>query len=234
MLGALLDLASVPAAGMRPGLMERDAEIAVLLAALGKLGRAQGGVFVVHGPPGVGTSAMLDELGSLARQRNQLTLRASMRLPHQLGLQDVVRQWLNAFTLDRGFTAEEAERAFDGFGLPPVMVELLARHTAQRQLDLVIGTDSTASGTSADRALHAALRQLARAVAASRGLLLIIDDVDQLDAPLLDLLQTWALMGARLPIMLALAIRQATPARADQLPSGHSSCRSRRCPRTPR
>ncbi len=219
-LGAPRELAPAQSAGSRPGLMERDAEIAAMLAALGKLGRSQGGALVMHGPPGVGSSAMLEELGSLAKQRGQLVLRASMRFPHQLGLQDVVRQWLNAFTLERGFTVDEAARAFDGFGLPPVMADLLARHTAQRQLELAIGTDSTASGTSADRALHAALRQLARAIAASRGLLLIIDDVDQLDAPLLDLLQTWALMGARLPIMLALAIRQATPARADQLPDG--------------
>jgi tRNA A-37 threonylcarbamoyl transferase component Bud32/tetratricopeptide (TPR) repeat protein len=202
-------------------LQERDMEMASALGAIQQLTRKKGAVLVVHGAPGAGTTAMLGAIAELARQRKALVLEASMRLPHQLGLHDVIRQWLASALRARGVALDEAQRGFEALGLPPLMAALLGRHVAQRQLELQIGMDSTTSGASADRALHAALRHLGRALAAQAPLVLALDDVDQLDAPLLDLLHTWSALAQEQPILVAVALRRATLGRvADRLPEG--------------
>lgn len=66
-----------------PSLRGRDAELAAVAAALGKLDAGRGHVLLVDGPPGIGKTALLAEAGALAEQAGARVLFGEAFESHQ-------------------------------------------------------------------------------------------------------------------------------------------------------
>jgi DNA-binding NarL/FixJ family response regulator len=178
-------------------LVERDAELSRLAAALDAARAGRGGTLIVEGPPGVGKSGLLRAAQDSAAAAGMGVLSArggelEQAFPHGVSRQLVERHIR---------TAEPAERARLLAG--PAMV-------AARVLGI---EGSAAPGEEGDFALLHGLYWLVANAAYQQPLVVCVDDAHWADTPSLRFLQYLARRLDGLPVLLVVATRPPLPAR---------------------
>jgi tetratricopeptide (TPR) repeat protein len=148
-------------------LHERDAELAVLDAALGDAAAGRGGTVVVQGPAGIGKTSLLEAVREAAPDRGLAVAAARGSELETAYAWGVARQLLEPRL--RGMTEAARERALDGAAALAAPVLLPERAGAAAHADPVFG------------ALHG-LYWLVANLAASRPQLLVVDDLQWADA----------------------------------------------------
>ena len=174
-----------------PVLLEREDDLAAIDAALAKAIGGSGGLLLIEGPPGIGKTALLDELRRRASELG-ITVRAARagELERGFGF-GVVRQLLEALVAG----ADHAERA-----------RLLA---GAARLSEPVLTDASAAEETGDVAfatLHG-LYWLAANIAERGPLVFAVDDAQWADEPSLRFLLHLANRLAGLPMVAALSFR---------------------------
>ena len=152
---------------VRAELLEREAELATVLAALGNSERGSGQLVIVEGPAGIGKSRVLEEAADLAREGGHLVLRTrggELETTHALG---VVTRLVDRLSFEVG--DEALAGALRG------RAALAAR---------VLGGTTALTGEATDEfALFDALYWLLANLAEEQPLVLIVDDVHWADDP---------------------------------------------------
>jgi serine/threonine protein kinase/tetratricopeptide (TPR) repeat protein len=176
-------------------LVGRDAEVAGMLAALGRLGRGEGGSLAYVGETGMGKTALVAELTRLAQQRGFLALGARHRRPGAEGIRDVLRQWLSEFVLLEGGDQRPMPELLADYDLPDHVVELLGRW-GKGKTDTLFGQGSKTAVPGeefdADEAAVGALRQLFSAVSDERPCVLVVDQIESGSKDVEQFLSGWA------------------------------------------
>ncbi len=183
--------AEVSTSGERPLLLDREDDLAAIDAALAEAVGGTGGIVLIEGPPGIGKTALLDELRGRACASG-ITVRSARagELERGFGF-GVVRQLLELTLLG----ANAAERA-----------RLLAGAAA---LSEPVFTDIAAAEDTGDVAfatLHG-LYWLVVNITERGPLILTVDDAQWADEPSLRFLLHLANRLAGLPVVIALTVR---------------------------
>ena len=170
-------------------LVGRDDEIATVLGALGRLSRGQGSLLAISGEGGVGKSALIREAISLAQPRDVLVLRARWRQRGAQGLTDLLRQWLIDWLRQLGRTREQLGEALLEQDIAPEygrLLEALLRDRLRELIGFKGHQRAAAAETDTTRAVEAATRKLLAHLARQRGVLVVLDEIQDLDDPELD------------------------------------------------
>ena len=183
--------AEVFTSGERPLLLDREDDLAAIDAALAEAVGGMGGILLIEGPPGIGKTALLNELRKRACALG-MTVRAARggELERGFGF-GIVRQLLEAPLVG----ADAAERA-----------RLLA---GAARLSEPVFTDIPALGETRDVAfatLHG-LYWLVANLTERAPLILAVDDAQWADEPSLRFLLHLANRLAGLPVIVALTVR---------------------------
>jgi DNA-binding CsgD family transcriptional regulator len=183
--------AEVSTSGERPLLLDREDDLAAIDAALAEAVGGTGGIVLIEGPPGIGKTALLDELRGRARASG-ITVRSARagELERGFGF-GVVRQLLEVTLL--GANAAERARLLAGAAAlsEPVFTEMAA---AEDTGDVAFAT------------LHG-LYWLVVNITERGPLILTVDDAQWADEPSLRFLLHLANRLAGLPAVIALTVR---------------------------
>lgn len=176
-------------------LLERERELEALHKRLDAAATGRGGVLLLEGPAGVGKSALLRELATLARAADVRALGAiggELEREYPFGM---VRQLLEPEL--RAASPERRERLLSGAA---AVAAPLVGATAQE--------DAGADGSFAT--LHG-LYWLVAALSDEQPLLLVLDDAHWADAASLRFVDFLARRVAELPLLVALGVRPREP-----------------------
>ncbi len=177
-------------------LLEREGEIAALAAALSAVeDGADGGVVLIEGPPGIGKTALLEELVGIAAERGTTVLRArGTEMEREFGY-GVVRRLFDPAL--RPLDAAARERLFAGpAGLAAAVFGLDEPGTID-----VVATEASLYG----------LFWLLADLAAAGPLVLAIDDAHWSDVASLRFVRYLSRRLEGLPVLVVLAARPAEP-----------------------
>lgn len=183
----LLELDEQPSLQGEQLLVGRDREIASLLAALGRLARAQGSLTILTGEGGVGKSALIKETLRLAQQRQFIILNARQRFSAEEGLQDIFRQWCRDYLRQVGQPADRLHVALHELGLGVEYTRILQGFISDRLKETFYGRHQARSidrDMSAGQLVEAAMRQLFKRLSMQLPLLITLDEINPYDAPL--------------------------------------------------
>jgi ATP/maltotriose-dependent transcriptional regulator MalT len=174
-------------------LVGRTAELGSLEQALAELARRRGGALEIVGEPGIGKTRLLAELGADADRRGMLVLSGS------------------ASELERGLPFWIFVDALDDYvhGLEPRRLDKLGAE-ARDELAHVFPsiTPEAANGRTVERyRTHRAVCQLLEAVAATKPLVLLLDDLHWADSGSIELLGALLRRPPAAPVLIALAVR---------------------------
>jgi DNA-binding CsgD family transcriptional regulator len=178
-------------------LLEREPELAEIARSVGAAGAGEGGVLLFEGPPGIGKTALLTAARSQARRAGMVTLSARAgELETDLPW-GVVRDLFGP-ELAAASKAERQRLLSDAAGLARIALRSGAAHTARRE------------GDTFGAALHG-LYWLTANMAASRPVVLAIDDAHWADTPSLRWLAYLAARLEGLPVLVVVAVRPGDP-----------------------
>ena len=164
-----------------PGLLERDAELGEIAAALARLRAGEGGVLAFEGPAGIGKTRLLGVLRERALQAGADVLEA------------------RAGVLEREF----------GFGVVRQLFELVAAsHPPPAAARSVFGEGASADGLFA---VLSALFQYTATLASRTPLVLCIDDLQWSDTSSLRFVAYLTRRVSGLPVLVATTIRTGEP-----------------------
>ena len=191
----------------------RERELVTLLQSLEAAGQGQGGVVLVAGEPGIGKTRLLAEFGARARRQGWRVLSGCASetegVPPYLPFTEALRDYARSCPLD-DLPEQLGASASD--------VALLVPALRERLPDLPAAAPSAPEyeryrlfESVSDLLLRIATR------AETRGLLLMLDDLQWADAPSLLLLLHLALRSREAPLLLAGAYRATDLARAHPL-----------------
>lgn len=203
---ALRDAVAPPTSAVArvPALVGRRPELERLEVALRQSRAGRGGTVLVHGPPGVGTSAVLAWVRARAEDGG-----ARVGAGAAAALEE---GWPYAPVLEA--LADLARRhpaLLDGLG--DTYREEIGRALRGEQLHW--------SGEGTHQRLFVSVTELVRLAAAGSGVVLTVDDLAEADEASLRLLHYLARAVAAAPVLLVLGARTPTPgSRLDQLRSG--------------
>ena len=184
-------------------LIEREAEVAALDAAVAEAAAGNGRLLVIGGPAGIGKSGLLADLRARAADRLLVLPARASELEREFGF-GVVRQLFEAIAAD----PERGPAALAGAAAPAAPV--------LGALDGVAAPDSAGTGprdqagVASFAALHG-LFWLGSNLAAEQPLLLAVDDLHWCDRPSLRFLAYLARRLEGLPILLATTVRSGEP-----------------------
>ena len=169
-------------------------------AGLARAAEGRGGILLLSGPPGVGKTAVLALAEALARQRDWRTGRGTASA--------VEGPWPYAPVLEAfGDLCRQHPALLDG-------LDDVYRLEIERALS---GRDVTWSGESSHQRLFVAVAELMRLAAAGRGLLLVVDDVQDADQASLRLLHYLSRCAVTEPVLIAVAQRPHVPDAANEI-----------------
>lgn len=188
-------------------LIGRDNEVALLLGALGGLNRGDGSSLVVLGEPGVGKSALLDELHRLALQREFAVFSARRRWQGAEAVRAIRMQWLAGIVRHRGHVLRDAETAFREVGVAREYARLMGAFVNGDVAD-VFGAHS-GRGVDEETRVEVALRfGMKKLVCAIRQpVVLLLDDVVGLGGEIADFVSRWAKTCAESGVLMATGVR---------------------------
>ena len=198
-------------------LIGREAEVAEILAVLGRLGRGEGGGVVFSGEAGMGKSALLAQLARLARQRGFLVVGARHRRPGAEGLRDILRDWLAEFSALEGGEQIPLEDLLDEYDLPRHVVNILC-HWSDGSISELFGNGGRravpGSDFDADEAIEGAFRALFEAVSQQRPCVLVVDQIESDSELVSEFLSDWISFCQTCDVLFASAVRA---------PAGHAA-----------
>jgi DNA-binding SARP family transcriptional activator len=194
--------ASAPAA--RSGFVGRKRELAALVAALDEVFAGHGRVCLVAGEPGIGKSRLAEELAVHARGRGARVLVGRC---WEAGGAPAYWPWVQSLRA----WVRETEPDELGQALGPAAVELAQILPELRELFPGLPEPGPAESESARFRLFDATAELLRRLAATRPLVLVLDDLHAADAPSLLLLQFVAREVAASRILVLGAYRDVDP-----------------------
>jgi transcriptional regulator with XRE-family HTH domain len=204
---AQLDLSRTPVSPARGGAREsppepfvgRRREYALLRAALESLASARGSVFLIQGEAGVGKSRLMAELAREARTQGVPTLHARCyEIEQAMAYQPVIDLVTQAIA-----PAPAAALA----QLPPVSLAEIAALVPAVATHIPIPSLSTDFPEARQARLLRAVGELFAALAASRPLGVIVDDVQWADDASARFLHYFARQAERSPLFVLLAYR---------------------------
>ncbi len=193
-------------------LIGRDAEIAAVLGAVGRLSKNRGSFLAVTGEAGVGKTAMISEVVRVAEQRGALVLSARWTGKGADAIRGIRLHWLLDFIRKRGHLPAGAQTALRETGLAPEYCRVLAAFVNER-LEEAFGFVGQARRTPegdmrAETALQVAMVRLCRALTSDAGkLVLVLDDVQALDDDVRAMLERWTATSAELPLLFTAGLR---------------------------
>jgi DNA-binding CsgD family transcriptional regulator len=173
-------------------LLERDAELAELDAAIGRTGDAAGSVVLVDGPAGIGKTRLLDEACDRARAAGLEALTARGGELERAYAFGVVRQLLES----RVARASPEDRG-----------ELLSGAAVLAEAVFSAPAPASLAGTDTPQTVLHGLYWLVANLAERSPLLLVVDDVQWTDGPSLRFLLYLARRLSGMPVALVLAVR---------------------------
>jgi DNA-binding CsgD family transcriptional regulator len=192
-------------------LLERDAELAALDAAVAAAADGSGRLLVIAGPAGIGKSGLLADLRERARPRLRVLSARASELEREFGF-GVVRQLFEPALAARGAGAATpggsaagrsgASTPADSSGGPFA--------GAAAPAAAVFGAGAETESATSFAALHG-LYWLSIDLAAERPLLLAVDDLQWCDRPSLRFLAYLARRLEGLPVLLAATLRTNEP-----------------------
>lgn len=168
-------------------LVGREREMAVVLGALGRLSRQQGGLLCVTGEAGMGKSALLVQAQRFASQRDLLTLRARHTYRGAHGLRDCFRQWTRDVLLKLSIPEQDMLIGLTDLGLELEYARLLEGVLHDRLDELMTfkgGVGDLQATSNSERAIEVALRRLLLMLCSKRKLLIVLDEVTDLNEQL--------------------------------------------------
>jgi DNA-binding SARP family transcriptional activator/uncharacterized protein (UPF0147 family) len=192
------------------GLVGRDAERRRLDRCLAALGRGAGGVVLLAGEPGIGKTALLDELAHLARSASVPVARG--RCLEQEGAPPFW-PWLEVLRVAADHLDDDGLRdvlAGNGALVTQLVPELAAR--AGVAVATAPGDPDTARF-----ALYDAVATVLTRIAVDRGLVVVVDDLHWADRSSLQLFALLATRAAAGRVLLAGAHRDAATDRTPEL-----------------
>jgi tetratricopeptide (TPR) repeat protein len=208
------------AEGTSTDLVGRDSELATMLSALARLRRAKGSTLALVGEPGVGKTALLDELRRMAEQRDVTVLSARVRWSGVEAVRTVRMQWLTTIVRLHGHTRRDAETALGEHGVATEYARLLGA-LVNGTVDEVFGSRTGAGNEHRlEVALRFGMKKLVEALADERPVVMVLDDVVGFEGELAELVHRWAAIALELPVLFVPAIRLRAGEAADDLPQG--------------
>lgn len=174
------------------GLLEREAEVALLRTALDRAAADQGSMHLIRGPAGIGKTALLDAVRGLAAERGMavLTARAS-ELDRGFGF-GIVHQLLEPVVRTSG--AERRRRLFDG---------------AAARAQVLFGADALDGDP--EYGVLSGLYWMVVNLAEERPVVLWIDDLHWADGASLRMLEFLARRMDTVPVLVAATVRSGEP-----------------------
>jgi len=194
--------------GAHDPLVGRDAELAVLVAALDRLERGHAEAVALVGEPGIGKTRLLAELGALADARSMLVLSGSASeferdLPFWV-LVDALDEYLRGVAPDRLTDLDDDARGELGHVLP----------------SWPAGPVDSGTGRQDQRyRTHGAVRRLLEVLAEPVPVVLLLDDLHWADSGSIELLCSLLRRPPAAPVLLGTALRprQVPPRLSDGL-----------------
>ncbi len=165
-------------------LLGREREVAVVLSALGRLSRQQGGLLCVTGEAGIGKSAILGQAQRFALQRDVLTIRARAVYKGAHGLRDVLKQWTREVLTKLSIPDEDLLLGLTNLGLDAEYARLLDGVLHDKLDELITfkgGVADLQSTANSERAIEVAMRRLLMTLSTQRKVLLVLDEVTDFD-----------------------------------------------------
>jgi DNA-binding CsgD family transcriptional regulator len=188
-------LASIRMAPNAEQLVGRTAELGVIDGVLGELQQKSFGALEVVGEPGIGKTRLLAELGERGDQQGLLVLSGSAS-----EFEGELPFWVFVDALDEYVQALEPKR------LNALGDETLAE--LAHVLPSMAGVADAAPGPQDDRyRTHAAVSQLLEALAATKPLVLLLDDLHWADTGSIELLASLLRRPPAAAVLLAMAMR---------------------------
>ena len=179
-----------------PSLVGRDQELTAVENALGSLDAREGGFFVVGGEPGIGKSRLLEELAGRGGQREWTVLSGRAA---EFEREMPFAMWVDALDAYVG-TLDEAK-------LTRLGVE---RTDELRAIFPSLGGEGRSLDVAEDRfRAHRAVRELLDGLAATRPLIVVLDDLHWADEASLELLAALARRPPERAVLLAAGHRPA-------------------------
>jgi predicted ATPase len=177
-------------------LVGRAGELTSLNRALAELERRRPGVLALLGEPGIGKTRLLSELGERGDQRGHVVLSGS------------------ASELERELPFGLFVDALDDYvlALEPRRLDALDDDTRAELANVLPSLPDAAGGTAAPQRderfrTHRAVRRLLEALAATKPLVLLLDDLHWADSGSIELLGSLLRRPPAAPVLLALALR---------------------------
>jgi serine/threonine protein kinase/tetratricopeptide (TPR) repeat protein len=201
-------------------LIGRDGEIASLLSMLASTSRGQGKVLVVLGQAGIGKSAVLNEACVFAEQRAYLVVRCLNRFEGFESLRHAMYQWIVGMSRAYG-RGRDIDIFCRELGVKPEFTRIIHAFTQNRLSDVTRGMSDQIldDGASSFIALNLAFKALLDAVCVQKPLLLVVDDLDGLNASFVEWLPRFQDFVATQKVALALGVRSTvaeTPKLSDE------------------
>ena len=171
-------------------LVGRTAELTALDEALDRLGRGRPAALELLGEPGIGKTRLLGELTARADERGQLVLSGSAS-----ELEDDLPFWVFVDALDEYVQS-----------LPPRDLDAMD-DDARAELGHVLPSFGSGGGAVERFRIHRAIRELLETLAASKPLVLVLDDLHWADSGSVDLLGMLLRRPPSGAVLIAMAVR---------------------------
>ncbi len=194
----------------RTAFVGRKAELALLHAMLRDLSVGRGQILLLSGEPGIGKTRLLAELRALAADRvtwlsgGCVSYRGLPFLPFV----EILRGWLGVGEADAQIALRAKARARLGEHVLPVLGGLLGIPSEERR------SQSTASVWGE---LHSAYRDWLRVLVEQRPVVLVLEDVQWLDAASRALAESLLELADREALLIAISLRADAPSQGTQL-----------------
>ena len=177
-------------AALAEHLVGRTAELTALDQALDRLGRGRPAALELVGEPGIGKTRLLGELAARADERGQLVLSGSAS-----ELEGDLPFWVFVDALDEYVQS-----------LPPRDLDAMD-DDARAELGHVLPSFGSADGAVERFRIHRAIRELLETLAASKPLVLLLDDLHWGDSGSVDLLGMLLRRPPSGAVLIAMAVR---------------------------
>lgn len=180
----------------QPALIGRDIETASMLRCINNTLRGQGGTCQLFGDGGSGKTALLKHMCALAKERQIPAFYTRKLYSGAQGVREILTQWTHQALQHLGVSQDQSVATqLEAHGLEQECA-LLLEGLLTDDLNAVIGYQGGVNAlqpeANTELAIEASLRKLLTLIAKDNGLILILDEINELDAPLSQLCERLA------------------------------------------